>query len=312
MKTHSPATASLLKTPSLALAAVLLCCASACEKEDIAPDPVDPAGDPVTMGCPTNLPGPTMVALPTPSGGRYCMDSTEVTQGQYLEFVSKILGTTDPAQYGRAIPPGTISIPDQCKNNVRLVPSDLTNISCVGRLDVMDKANGHPDYPVGCVDWCDAHAYCAWAGKRLCGAFGGGTVPAEKSTDPELSEWMWACTQGGRTAYPYGDEYEAGRCLDLTYMGESGISFATARPSDVPECRGTLDPFDQVYNLSLNRAEWQNACSLTHTSHIVCALHSSVAVNSRDEATSARCDSKVDYGGVLSASPQAGIRCCSD
>ncbi|MDZ4064841.1 MAG: SUMF1/EgtB/PvdO family nonheme iron enzyme, partial [Coriobacteriia bacterium] len=212
----------------------------------------------------------------------------------------------------KSLPPGTISIPDQCKNNVRLVPSDLVDVSCVGKLDVMDKANGHPDYPVGCVDWCDAHAYCAWAGKRLCGAFGGGTVPAEKSTDPELSEWMWACTQGGRTAYAYGDTYEPGRCFDRTYMAESESSVWTARPSDVPECRGTFDPFDQVYNLSLGRGEWQNACSLSHTLHTGCAVHASHLVDPHDEAKSARCDSKIDYGGIDQPHPGIGFRCCSD
>jgi hypothetical protein len=34
-------------------------------------------------GCPTGLPGSSMVFIPLDDGGGFCIDSTEVTRGQY-------------------------------------------------------------------------------------------------------------------------------------------------------------------------------------------------------------------------------------
>jgi hypothetical protein len=35
---------------------------------------------------------------------------------------------------------------------------------------------GSGNFPITNVDWCDAYAYCAGIGKRLCGKIGGGTL----------------------------------------------------------------------------------------------------------------------------------------
>ena len=53
--------------------------------------------------------------------------------------------------------------------------------------------------PVTEVDWCDAFAFCRWAGKRLCGGRKGGPVPFDRSTDPSDSQWQYACSPGGST-----------------------------------------------------------------------------------------------------------------
>ena len=68
------------------------------------------------------------------------------------------------------------------------------------------------DAPVTCIDWCDAHAYCAWAGKRLCGSIGGGpNIPSSVSI-AGADQWYRACSHAGDHKFPYGDTYASGTC----------------------------------------------------------------------------------------------------
>ncbi len=120
---------------------------------------------------------------------------------------------------------------------------------------------------MGCVDFCDADAYCKWAGKRLCGRIGGGaTLTADESIDPKASEWVNAvnaCTQGGKTKLPYGDTFEAGRCIDDTRMpkgaGLEGLAVLANPQKNAPECRGTEPPFDKIYSMSVGMQEWDDS-----------------------------------------------------
>jgi formylglycine-generating enzyme len=195
-------------------------------------------------------PGPPMVRVPAPDGTTYCIDTTEVTMAHYAAFLAE---KKDDLSGQRAI----------CQTNTSFVPpgdSDNSLISCPdGYFQPEKRAN----WPMGCVDFCDADAYCAWAGKRLCGHLGGGPLTAEASIDPQQSEWVNACTQGGKTKLPYGDTFEDGRCIDRTRVpdgaGSEGLAVLADPQKNAPECRGTEPPFDQIYSMSVGMNEWDDS-----------------------------------------------------
>src|SRR6185437_5545544 len=103
--------------------------------------------------------------------------------------------------------------------------------------------------PVVCVDWCDAQAYCAWAGKRLCGAIGGG--PATTYGDPNESQWYNACSNGGTTSFPYGNDYVAGDCNGGATVAAVGTT---------PGCQGLTSPYFGIFDMSGNVKEWEDHC----------------------------------------------------
>jgi hypothetical protein len=97
-------------------------------------------------GCPSGR-GPTMIALAFADAGSYCIDETEVTNGQYQIFINAGVDTNTQNA--------------ECSWNTNFKPN------CGGA-----NTTG-PNQPVTCIDWCDAYAFCKWAGKRLCGKIGG-------------------------------------------------------------------------------------------------------------------------------------------
>jgi formylglycine-generating enzyme required for sulfatase activity len=127
--------------------------------------------------------------------GAFCIDATEVSLEQYLEFVTAAT-QTPPEQ------------PSACSWNTAFEP---------------DPPNaGATELPVRGVDWCDARAYCQWAGKRLCGAIAGGPSPYDEPSGA-LNAWYAACSAGGTRAFPYGDEYDPQACNGGDY-GAEGMS----------------------------------------------------------------------------------------
>ena len=126
------------------------------------------------------------MALITAIDGRtFCIDTTEVTRAEYRDF---LLATAGDAAGQRA----TCAWNDSFAPAARGCPVSTFQPETQG------------DRPVVCIDWCDAVAYCAWAGKRLCGQIGGGSLPGffGGAFDPARSQWHAACTRNGARAYP--------------------------------------------------------------------------------------------------------------
>ncbi len=111
---------------------------------------------------------------------------------------------------------------------------------------------GQELHAMGYVDACDAFAFCARSGKRLCGRIGGGAVPMdfEALHDADVSEWFYACTAGGTQRFPHGDEYDAEAC----HVENSAAPRVVGSAAD---CEGG---FAGIFDASGNVWEWEDAC----------------------------------------------------
>jgi formylglycine-generating enzyme required for sulfatase activity len=164
--------------------------------------------------CQTGLPGPTLL-----DAGSFCIDATEVTRADYATFLAS---ATSP------------SFGPECAFKTELSPAS-------------GASDAHPAVE---VDWCDADAYCRWAGKRLCGP-----RSAEPTTIETGGEWLEA--YGGEGRFPYGAEYQAWRCNLSEYRHVDGNP--QALPVNEPaSCTGAIAG---LMNMSGNVAEWVDRCS---------------------------------------------------
>jgi formylglycine-generating enzyme required for sulfatase activity len=210
--------------------------------------------------------------------GAFCIDATEVTNAAYAAWL--------------ATGPSVASQPSFCAWNGDYAPAS-------GWPPSSSKAND----PVVGVDWCDAFAYCAAAGKRLCGRIGGGALDyAFGFVDAQQSEWMAACTSGGATKYPYGDGYASGACdgKDYTHPNE------TVAAGSAAVCHGAAPPYAAIFDLSGNVAEWEDACDGTSGAGDLCRRRGG---SFKDGSAALRCDA--DSGQARSAADATtGFRCC--
>jgi sulfatase modifying factor 1 len=193
-------------------------------------------------GCPVGQ-GPSMVLVPGYQGGpSFCIDSTEVTDSQYVAFLS---ASDAGAQ------------PSYCAFNSGFIPSG--------------GAPPSDDFPVVFVNWCDAYAYCAWAGKRLCGGIGGGSVryQASDGSDPTKDQWYAACSQDGMLQYPYGMTSQPGYCDVPPSGGRVQVGAFTLCVGGYPGM------FDMVGNVQ----EWEDSCSDTMGSMDSCVLRGGSFLN---------------------------------
>lgn len=249
-----------------------------------------------------------MVTIPTADKtSSYCIDSTEVTQAHYQLFLDATQGDVSGQR-------------EECKANTSFAPP-TPDPSAPETYDVcITKGNWapteHPNWPMGCVDWCDAVAYCAWAGKRLCGKVGGGTLEKGQGEPAQVSQWHNACSQGGKTAYSYGNTFESGRCV----LPDSPPSVTDGEPvpTDVGSyrnCHGTEGPLAQVFDLTGSVVEWQDEFTIVEPPPGSGAQPRRVyrlsggGLFSGDPVEQQTCS----FGGYgIIPNPGIGFRCCKD
>jgi formylglycine-generating enzyme required for sulfatase activity len=226
--------------------------------------------------CPSGR-GPDMVRVPE----GYCIDKTEVTEGQYGTWIA-----TSPA----AIPANQIS-------------------DCAWNDDYQSVwLRGNAAYPVVGIDWCDAVAFCKWSNKRLCGAIGGRPIVTYGDhLNENISEWFNACTAHGAHVYPYGDTLIDSRCN----AGKAGFDIVTT-VGQFTRCTSSVAGYTNIFDMSGNVWEWVDYCS-GHAADDTCTIVGSSYYLSTTPGVEndPRCGSLANpvrndwYYDV-------GIRCCAD
>lgn len=211
--------------------------------------------------------GPTMIEIP---GAGYCVDSTEVTYAQYQQFFTT--NTATPA---------------------------AQRAECAWNDDYAPQYHPQPDdAPVVFVDWCDAVAYCAWAGKRLCGAIGGGAIAPNELANANRSQWFRACSQDGQRTFAYGPDYVPERCNGDHNNAEGGVEPVKTRA----DCVGG---YPGLFDMSGNAREWEDACDAPGSSN--CLQRGGAFY---DIPGTLACDN-FQQGDPKTRNPGLGFRCCS-
>ena len=209
------------------------------------------------------------------------VDPLEVSRADYLAFVEALAQGTAP------------TLPADCAGQADFEPQGLADWPAV--------VSTSGDLPITHVDWCDASAYCAWVGRRLCGRLDGGSVPAASFASAGESQWMNACTSGGQFTATYGDWDGAGHA-DTCNGNGTGL----APVGSFGDCHAPLPGYEAFLDLAGNVAEWEDACTSGGQCHVRGGSYLSNLVVAQ---LGCGADRLLDRTAVA---PDVGFRCCGD
>jgi formylglycine-generating enzyme len=236
---------------------------------------------------PPDVPPPlcTPIAPKLVTIGAWSIDATEVTNSQYAAFLAA-KGTDTSGQ------------PAYCAFNTSYRPS-------AGWPAPEAQCN----LPVVHVDWCDAYAYCKWAGKRLCGSPAGGSSLFSAFETISTSQWYAACSRSMASRFIYGSTYIAGACVDDAYDGKGGVATTDVRQpaGSVLTCRGAAAPYDGLFDMNGNVMEWEDSCSDRKDGGDDCRARGGSYLEAWDKGD---CDEPKTVKRSVTAG-DLGFRCCS-
>ena len=232
-------------------------------------------GDNVDQQCPSA--GGEMTRVPE----GFCIDNHEVRRGDYFAWLE-----SEPSFDER---------PEVCANNDDFLPVCFTT-GAYGFDRFLEN-------PVACADWCDAQAFCADAGKRLCGGRENVEHSVDDYADANKDEWFAACSSGGENLYPYGIDYEHNRCRESPDIGV--VSWNSVAAGEYEQCQSSVAGYEGIFDMAGNLAEWQNACDDRG-----CRVRGGAYTH---EANGLRCDAGESLRWPrLEAAADIGFRCCAD
>ncbi|MGC4088082.1 MAG: SUMF1/EgtB/PvdO family nonheme iron enzyme [Polyangiaceae bacterium] len=174
------------------------------------------------------------------------IDEIEVTVEQYARWQSAVAAEA------------VVWEPTWCPwKTTRSEPASNPDDACVATLPAFDSQPFASRKPIRCVDFCDAEAFCRWAGKRLCYDGSGLGTQAPRGVP---KEWNDACSNGLSTIYPWGNDGAAEHC-NTSKMGAAcvngGGSCGPLAVGQSPACSTASGVKDLLGNV----AEWVFSCN---------------------------------------------------
>jgi sulfatase modifying factor 1 len=235
-----------------------------------------------------------MARVDIPQKSCVWMDRTEVTVEQYQRWESEVLSSD------------IVWEPTWCAwKQQRSDPIGDPDDTCAAEILRFDQEPFGPRKPMRCVDFCEAQAFCRWAGKHICYDTGGLGV---QGPHMGAQEWQLACTNGLTTRYPWGNDVE-----DYCNVGQTAAqcigASATCGPLPVGQktnCvnrRGILD-------LAGNVGEWVFSCNFPDSAKPLEPTACLIRGGGYDGPLKT-CDSEANVKNDT-RTPSVGFRCCAD